>query len=298
MPVLEGEKITIKIHDKCKKLIPFSDLGFEKNDQKKILRTVSLEPEVIVVSGLRGGGKSGTLYGIISQYKTDETSIITVENPIKQKVPGIIQCEIGKENNTTTKKAIEAAVLQDPDVLMVSNVSDKETAQKAFEAAALGHKVYLSLNAKDSFETIIALERFGLEPQKMASYLNQIIAQKLVRRICPYCIRETVLDDNQKKIVNEEIEKIPAKLKEDLIKGRIKFFKGKGCKRCSGSGYDKTLLLYEILEINSLIKEEIVQRSKGLEIEKIARNNGMITITQYGIIKAIEGKTTVEEVLN
>lgn len=297
MPVSEGEKITIKIHDKCKQLIPFSDLGFSASDQKKILALTKLQPSLTIVAGRPHSGKSTTLYGILSSYNPDETSIISVENPLKQKVSGIIQSETTKDG-LSGKLAIETAVAQDPDVLMVSNISDKETAQSATEAARIGLKVFVSLSSKDSLETLLSLERFGFDLEKISYYLDTIIAQKLVRKICPYCIEEAVISPKDDAIVQSEIERLPQNERELLCKRKLKFFKGRGCKRCSGSGYDKTMLIYEIFEIDQKLKQSLGQKSKAIEIEKAFKEKRYLSMIQYGIIKAIEGKTTLEEVLS
>ncbi len=284
LPGIFGEKVVLRILDKERSLIPLEQLGFSE-ESLEIFKTLIKQPYgMILITGPTGSGKSTTLYAILRILNTPEVNILTVEDPVEYQLDGITQVQVNPKINLTFANALRAFLRQDPDIILVGEIRDKETAQIAMEAALTGHLVFSTLHTNDSFSAPTRLIDMGIEPYLIASSLIGVTAQRLVRKICPECKEE--YKPNKfilKQIGIEDYEGV--------------FYKGKGCIACGNSGYKGRIAVQEVLRIDDNIREMILQRKPSTDIKEYAVKNGTITLLQDAINKAKKGITTLEEVI-
>ncbi|MBC7194053.1 MAG: type II secretion system ATPase GspE [Caldisericia bacterium] len=284
LPGIFGEKVVLRILDKERSLIPLEQLGFSE-ESLEIFKTLIKQPYgMILITGPTGSGKSTTLYAILRILNTPEVNILTVEDPVEYQLDGITQVQVNPKINLTFANALRSFLRQDPDIILVGEIRDKETAQIAMEAALTGHLVFSTLHTNDSFSAPTRLIDMGIEPYLIASSLIGVTAQRLVRKICTECKEE--YKPNKfilKQIGIENYEGV--------------FYKGKGCIQCGNSGYKGRIAVQEVLKIDDTIREMILQRKPSTEIKEYAVKNGTITLLQDAIDKAKKGITTVEEVI-
>jgi len=284
LPGIFGEKVVLRILDKERSLIPLEQLGFSE-ESFEIFKTLIKQPYgMILITGPTGSGKSTTLYAILRILNTPEVNILTVEDPVEYQLDGITQVQVNPKINLTFANALRAFLRQDPDIILVGEIRDKETAQIAMEAALTGHLVFSTLHTNDSFSAPTRLIDMGIEPYLIASSLIGVTAQRLVRKICPECKEE--YEPNKfilKQIGIEDYEGV--------------FYKGKGCIACGNSGYKGRIAVQEVLRIDDNIREMILQRKPSTDIKEYAVKNGTITLLQDAINKAKKGITTLEEVI-
>lgn len=284
LPGIFGEKVVLRILDKERSLIPLEQLGFSQ-ESLEIFKTLIKQPYgMILITGPTGSGKSTTLYAILRILNTPEVNILTVEDPVEYQLDGITQVQVNPKINLTFANALRSFLRQDPDIILVGEIRDRETAQIAMEAALTGHLVFSTLHTNDSFSAPTRLIDMGIEPYLIASSLIGVTAQRLVRKICSECKEE--YKPNKfilKQIGIEEYEGV--------------FYKGKGCIACGNSGYKGRVAVQEVLKIDDTIREMILQRRSSNEIKDYAVKNGTITLLQDAIDKAKKGITTVEEVI-
>jgi type IV pilus assembly protein PilB len=296
MPVANGEKIVMRILDKESGILTIEQLGVEGSGLKILEGSIEISHGMILVTGPTGSGKSTTLYAMISKIYSEGTNIVTLEDPIEYQIKGINQSQVNSEIGYTFANGLRSILRQDPDVVMIGEIRDKETAEMAVHAALTGHVVFSTLHTNDAAGAIPRMIDMGVEPFLLSSSLNVIIAQRLVRKLCTSCKEEMKLTEPELKIIKEEIEKMPEVEKAETSKSEMKFWKGKGCKDCDNSGYKGRIGIYEVLSVSDKVKEEIVAKTSGDEINKTAISEGMLTLIQDGILKAISGTTTMEEV--
>lgn len=284
LPGIFGEKVVLRILDKEKSLIPLEQLGFSE-ESLEIFKTLIKQPYgMILITGPTGSGKSTTLYAILRILNTPEVNILTVEDPVEYQLDGITQVQVNPKINLTFANALRSFLRQDPDIILVGEIRDRETAQIAMEAALTGHLVFSTLHTNDSFSAPTRLIDMGIEPYLIASSLIGVTAQRLVRKICTECKEE--YRPNKfilKQIGIENYEGV--------------FYKGRGCIQCGNSGYKGRIAVQEVLKIDDTIREMILQRKSSTEIKEYAVKNGTITLLQDAIDKAKKGITTVEEVI-
>ncbi|MFA5021466.1 MAG: ATPase, T2SS/T4P/T4SS family [Patescibacteria group bacterium] len=305
IPTYDGEKIVLRALNEQTGIISLEQLGFQKENLEKVKRNIKKPHGMVLVTGPTGSGKTTTLYSILNILNRPEVNITTIEDPIEYRIPGLNQSQINPKIGYTFATGLRAFLRQDPNIIMVGEIRDQETAEIAIHAALTGHLVLSTLHTNDAPTTLPRLSEMGVPAFLISSTCNLIIAQRLVRKICQECIEsynltKTELDKLEKEINFQSI--LEALEKQSLItkkqsKESLLFYRGKGCKKCDKTGYKGRMGLYEVLEITPKIAELILKGTTAAEIQKAAKADGMITIMEDGFVKAKSGITTIEEVL-
>lgn len=280
-----SEKIVMRILDPNSGQFPLKDMGFEPSVYKQYIESINLPNGIILVTGPTGSGKSTSLYASIREILDNTTNISTMEDPVELNVDGVNQGQINAAAGFTFSAGIRALLRQDPDVIMIGEMRDRETASMAIEAALTGHLVFSTLHTNDASGAFPRLLEMDLEPFLVASAIKGVLAQRLVRRICKHC---------------KEPVDIPEELREELhLTPDMQFYHGKGCPKCDGAGYKGRLGIYEYLVPNESIRNLILKRSSADDIKRVAVHEcKMITLRQDGIQKALDGLTTLEQALS
>jgi type II secretory ATPase GspE/PulE/Tfp pilus assembly ATPase PilB-like protein len=286
LPTSSGESIVIRILP-ATMLFSLKKLGLEERDQKQIESLISRPHGIILVTGPTGSGKTTTLYASLKKIKGPENKIITLEDPIEYQLEGITQMQILSEIGLTFSKGLRSILRHDPDIIMVGEVRDFETAELAIRVALTGHLIFSTLHTNSAAGGITRLLDMGVEPYLLSSSVEAFIAQRLVRLICPNCKKE---DTKVTKEVKEEIERATGS-------SNVTFYKGQGCEACNNTGFRGRTAIYEILEIDKNIRNNILQRDSVDQIKESAVKKGMRTLRTAGWQKVIDGITTVEEVM-
>jgi type IV pilus assembly protein PilB len=287
VPTLYGEKIVLRLLDKENLRLDMTKLGFEPESLKKFERQILKPYGMVLVTGPTGSGKTNTLYSSVSRLNTVDTNIMTAEDPVEFQLGGINQVQMKEQIGLNFAAALRAFLRQDPNIILVGEIRDFETAEIAVKAALTGHLVLSTLHTNDAPSTISRLMNMGIEPFLVATSVNLICAQRLVRRICPNCKEE--LDVPEQALVDAGYSPEEAK--------KTKIYHGKGCSTCNKGGYKGRTGLYEVMEINDELRELILVGASALELKKKAIEQGMITLRRSGLIKVAAGLTTMEEVL-
>jgi len=287
LPTLFGEKVVLRLLDKGNLQLDMTKLGFGSEALTDFESGLLLPYGMVLVTGPTGSGKTTTLYSALNRLNTIDTNIMTAEDPGEFNLAGINQVQTKAEIGLTFAAALRAFLRQDPDVIMVGEIRDYETAEIGVKAALTGHLVLSTLHTNDAPSTISRLLNMGVEPFLVAASTNVIVAQRLARRICQSC---------------KEIVAVPAPALANIgfspeDSKTLKTFKGKGCMTCSETGYKGRVALYEVMLIKENIKEAILQGASALELRELGRKNGMQTLREAGLQKIREGMTTVEEIL-
>jgi len=300
MPTLHGEKVALRVLDDSNKDLSIRHLGFSEQHENIILRNIEKPFGLIVSSGPTGSGKTTTLYGLLHLLKKDKINISTLEDPVEYAVDGINQIQINPRTNLTFASGLRALLRQDPDVMMVGEIRDSETAIMATEAALTGHLVLTTLHTNDAVSVITRFLEMKAEEFAVASTLNLIIAQRLVRKVCDVCKKEVEIDDAIIKKIKERKDIVNALTlmgKEvNKLKGE-KFLVGAGCDACLQTGYRGRIGIFEALEINKPIYDLIIGHAPTERIKEEARKNGFYEMIIDGLEKVFSGITTFEEVL-
>ena len=286
LPTVRGEKTVMRILDLSGSENHISDLQLSEEDDKKIRGMISLPNGIILVSGPTGSGKTTTLYACLNELNTPAVNIITVEDPVEIKVEGINQVQTQAEVNMTFASALRAILRQDPNVVMVGEIRDVETANIAVRASLTGHLVLSTIHTNDAVRTVTRLLDMGVEPFQISSSLAGVIAQRLVRRLCDECKYEDQVT-TQEKIVFEKYG----------FKNVTKVFRKKGCASCNNKGYRGRAGVFEILVLDDEMRRLINQNADVLDLQEAARRSGMMTLMQSGLAKILLGVTTFEEVM-
>lgn len=290
-PTYYGENAVMRILASQNMTFTLESLGFSQKDREKVERSISKPYGMVLCTGPTGSGKTTTLYTIIKILNTSEISIITIEDPIEYSISGIEQMQVNARAGLTFASGLRSILRQDPDVIMVGEIRDEETASIGVNAALTGHLLLSTIHTNDAPTTLPRLIDMKIEPFLIASTMNIAIAQRLVRKICPDC-------KEKKKITEAELKSLSGALPPGFLeKKNLIFYAGKECVTCNNSGYKGRVGIYEILEIDDEIREAIVRRADASEIRKIAIKNGMTSMLEDGFQKASEGATTIEEIL-
>ncbi|MCD6281006.1 MAG: type IV-A pilus assembly ATPase PilB [Deltaproteobacteria bacterium] len=287
LPTLFGEKVVLRLLDKSNLQLDMTKLGFEEEALKKFKEAIYKPWGMVLVTGPTGSGKTTTLYSALSELNKTECNISTAEDPVEFDLPGINQVHMHEEIGLTFASALRSFLRQDPDIIMVGEIRDFETAEIAIKAALTGHLVLSTIHTNDAPSTINRLLNMGIEPFLVASSVNLIVAQRLARKICPKC---KVEDD----IPKETLIQMGMDSEEA---SRTVCYRGKGCPDCGNTGYKGRIALYEVMPVNDSIKELILMGASASEIKKEAIKCGMKTLRQSGLTKITEGVTTVSEVM-
>ena len=287
VPTLFGEKIVMRLLDKENLRLDMTKLGFEAESLAKFERQILRPYGMVLVTGPTGSGKTNTLYSSVARLNTPETNIMTAEDPVEFQLPGINQVQMKEQIGLNFASALRAFLRQDPNIILVGEIRDFETAEIAVKAALTGHLVLSTLHTNDAPSTISRLMNMGIEPFLVATSVNLICAQRLVRRICVNC--------------KEPLQILPAALVEAGYSveesNKVTVQHGRGCGTCNNTGYKGRCGLYEVMEITDELRELILVGASALELKKKALENGMITLRRSGLIKAAAGMTTLEEVV-
>lgn len=290
IPTYFGENSVLRLLAEQTKISRIDDLAFTEADKIKIRRAVKRSHGMILATGPTGSGKTTTLYTILKEVNTREVSVITVEDPVEYSLEGIDQIQVNTRTGLTFAAGLRSILRQDPNVIMVGEIRDQETASIAINAALTGHQLLSTLHTTDAATTLPRLLDMGVEPFLVASTVNIALGQRLVRMICSNC-------KTKKKLTDAEFEHFKSILPVEVINNHRDFYYGKGCSECGDTGYFDRMGLYEVLEINDFIREAIMRRADAGEIKKIAVKNGMVPLLEDGFRKALNGLTTIEEIL-
>lgn len=287
LPTLFGEKVVLRLLDKDKLMLDMSKLGFEPESLEKFQRQISNPYGMVLVTGPTGSGKTNTLYSALQTLNTSETNIMTAEDPVEFNLEGINQVQMKEQIGLNFAAALRSFLRQDPNIILVGEIRDFETAEIAIKAALTGHLVLSTLHTNDAPSTISRLVNMGIEPFLVATSVNIIQAQRLIRRICSNC--------------REEVHFPPEGLVEvgfsEEESKTLKMYRGRGCEACLDTGYKGRIGLYEVMEVTDELRELIIIGASAIELRRKAVELGMITLRESGLCKLREGITTVEEVV-
>ncbi|HEV8479726.1 MAG TPA: ATPase, T2SS/T4P/T4SS family [Candidatus Eisenbacteria bacterium] len=286
LPVTYGEKVVIRIVDQYRKPADIQTLGLNEKDLDDVRRLISRPQGIILVTGPTGSGKSTTLYSFLRHLYSETTNIVTVEDPVENQLPGINQCQVDEKAKKTFASALRAILRQDPDVIMIGEIRDAETAQIAFRASITGHLVFSTVHTNDAPSAVTRLIDVGLQPFMVASSLLAVMSMRLVRTICPKCREPYALEPARARQLGLQVSS-----EEPVIA-----YKGSGCAHCRNTGYFGRTGLFELLEINDDIRELINQGAPDSTIRLAAIDLGMKTLVEDGLEKVLEGQTTLDEV--
>ena len=287
LPTLFGEKIVLRLLDKDNLRLDMTKLGFEPESLAKFEEAIFKPWGMVLVTGPTGSGKTNTLYSALSKVNSPEVNIMTAEDPVEFNLPGINQVQMKESIGLNFAATLRSFLRQDPNIILVGEIRDFETAEIAIKAALTGHLVLSTLHTNDAPSTINRLMNMGIEPFLVATSVQLIAAQRLARRICGNCKEE--VDMPQQALVNLGFTK-------DEV-GSFKVYKGRGCEKCNNTGYKGRVGLVEVMQIDDELRDMILAGGSALDIKKRAIENGMITLRRSGLVKIKEGITTVEEVV-
>ncbi len=287
LPTLFGEKVVLRLLDKENLMLDMTKLGFEPESLVKFQRNISKPYGMVLVTGPTGSGKTNTLYSALQSLNTVQTNIMTAEDPVEFNLMGINQVQMKEQIGLNFAAALRSFLRQDPNIILVGEVRDFETAEIAIKAALTGHLVLSTLHTNDAPSTISRLMNMGIEPFLVATSVNLIQAQRLIRRVCKDCRREHPTPPEALMEVGFSADEAKT----------LKTFKGKGCSTCNNTGYKGRIGLYEVMEVNDEIRELILIGASALELRKKAIEDGMITLRESGLHKIRAGLTSLEEVV-
>jgi type IV pilus assembly protein PilB len=306
IPIFDGEKVVIRLLDESAKASSLEDLGFQKSALEVIVRNMKKPHGMLLVTGPTGSGKSTTLYTVLSLLNTKSVNISTIEDPVEYRIVGANQMQVNSKINLTFALGLRALLRQDPNIIMIGEIRDEETAEEAIHAAMTGHLVFSTLHTNSAAAALPRLLDIGVEPYLISSTMNAVLAQRLVRVVCKDCQVPFVVDQATAEALTKlfHLDRlIPVMIREGVVSAKVKdfqelqFFKGQGCDKCNHSGYRGRAGIHEILEITPIISEMIMQRKSAGDIQDEAEKNGMVLLWQDGFIKATQGITTIEEIL-
>ncbi len=301
MPLLNQEKIVMRVLDSSKGIVSLDKLGFVGQTAEVLQESFKKSGGIMLVTGPTGSGKSTTLYSLLSILNNEETNIITLEDPIEYQLKGINQSQIHAEIGFTFASGLRSILRQDPDIIMVGEIRDNETAELAIHSALTGHLVLSTLHTNDAVGTIARLLDMKVEPFLLSSVLNISLAQRLARRVCSFCKVENKLEGAFSTEIMKKINAIPVELIKKVIPdydpAKISFLKGKGCSHCGNTGYRSRVSIAEAVDFNQAMRELIVAKKGAITVDDVRANQPFLTMEQDGLIKAMQGLTTIEEVM-
>ena len=287
VPVLFGEKIVMRILDKGNLTLDLSKFGFEPKAEKDLMRNILNPYGMVLVTGPTGSGKTTTLYSALQRVNTIDTNVMTAEDPVEYNLPGINQVQVRSEIGLTFASALRAFLRQDPNIIMIGEIRDLETGGIAIKAALTGHLVLSTLHTNDAPSTIIRMIDMGIEAFNVASAVNLVVAQRLVRRICSNCKAPVSYTDEELHVLTEDVAS---------LKG-VQFYRGTGCDQCGGTGYRGRAGLYEVMAMSPALRRMVLTGASTAELREKAVEEGMLTLRMDGIKKLERGVTTLTEVV-
>lgn len=301
LPLSGAEKVVMRVLDTRKGAPKIEDLGYQGVQLKIIKNNIQKTEGMMLVTGPTGSGKSTTIFSILDSINSEEVNIATLEDPVEYQLKGINQSQIKPEIGYTFASGLRSFLRQDPDIIMVGEIRDQETAELSVHAALTGHTVLSTLHTTSAVGTIARLADMKIEPFLIGSTLHTTIAQRLVRRICSHCKEEVELSDKYRKDIAKEMAGLDGDYIKNLIKDyseqNIKAYKGKGCARCGNSGYKGRLAIVEVLDINKPLASKIKEGRKFLSEDEVRETQTFVSSRQDGMLKVLQGLTSYEEVL-
>jgi type IV pilus assembly protein PilB len=283
-----GESVVMRVLDRSNVSLDLEKLGLREDDLQIFRQLINRPNGIVIVTGPTGSGKTTTLYSALSELNDIKVKILTAEDPVEYDIDGLIQTQIRTDIGLTFARALRSFLRQDPDIVLVGEIRDLETAQIAVQASLTGHLVFSTLHTNDAPSSIARILDLGLEPYLVTATLEAIVAQRLVRRICTRCKEE--FHPTEEMLM--ELDLTP-----EMVKGRT-FYQGKGCDYCRGTGYSGRLAVYEIMTVDDSLGDLIVQRASSQAIREAARKRGMRTLRESGLLAIYDGLTTIEEVVS
>ncbi len=298
VPITGGEKVVLRLLSEKAHQLTLSDLGFRGESLEKIKRAYNKPYGMILATGPTGSGKTTTLYAILKDLNTRDVNIMTIEDPVEYDLENISQIQVNPKAGLNFANGLRSIVRQDPDIILVGEIRDEETAKIAVNSAMTGHLVLSTLHTNDAATTIPRLFDMGVEPFLVASSVNVIVGQRLVRRICEECrVSEDITEDSMKKYLREIPMTSIKKHFGDNSQKRMRVYKGKGCDICGGTGYNGRVGIYEVLEVDEDVRKAIVSKENASIVAQIAVSHGMLTMLEDGLDKVAMGMTTLDELI-
>ncbi len=289
-PTVAGENIVMRILDEKQSILSLDKLGFNEKNIAIIQKCIKRPDGIVILTGPTGSGKTTTLYTLLNMINSMDINIMTLENPVEYRLPLIRQSNINPEIGVTFAEGIRTLLRQDPDVILVGEVRDQETAIAAVQAAMTGHQVYTSLHTNDAFSAIPRLLQIGVQPYLLSGALIAVVAQRLARMICPHCKYEYPITPEEKEILTKV-------LGEEEVAGVTHLYRGRGCDKCKGKGYVQRTAIVEVLDVDKEIDDMIVREARKKEILAYLEKKGYITMQIDGARKVIKGITTLDELI-
>ncbi len=287
LPTIHGESCVMRVLDRSNTELALERIGLRQDDYDKFVRLINRPNGIVVVTGPTGSGKTTTLYAALAKVNDTETKILTAEDPVEYDIDGLCQCQVNEEAGSTFSKLLRSFLRQDPDIILVGEIRDLETAQIAIQASLTGHLVLTTLHTNDAPSSIIRMVDLGVEPFLLTATVEGIVAQRLVRTICKNCKEE---------YTPKEEELMELNLLPDDVRGK-RFHRGRGCDNCNKSGFRGRMALFEIMEVNDELRELVMKNSNTNILRAHARRRGMTTLRESGLLAIYEGQTTIDEVV-
>lgn len=292
MPTVYGEKVVMRLLERSStEVVTLKDLKFSPRQWDRFFHAIHMPYGFVLVTGPTGSGKSTTLYATLAEISTLEKNVITLEDPVERRMAGINQVQMNNRAGMTFAAALRSVLRSDPDIVMVGEIRDSETAKIAVEAALTGHMVLSTLHTNDASGAVTRLDEMGVEPFLTASSLVGVLAQRLVRKLCPKCCEEYEISHAELKNIIPDLESY------GYNKPSYKLYKAKGCLTCNNTGYRGREAVFEFLTVTEEMKRLILDRATVAEVKELAMSQGMLTLKDEGLYKMMEGKTSLEEVL-
>lgn len=294
LPIVHGEKVVMRLLSSQGKFFTLEELGMNEKDLAVVNEAINKPYGMILSTGPTGSGKTTTLYALVKILNKRDINICTIEDPVEYSLDGVNQVQVNPATNLTFAAGLRSLLRQDPDIIMVGEIRDNETAGIAVNSAMTGHLVLSTLHTNDAATSLPRLLDMEIQPFLVASTVNVIIGQRLVRKICMKCIYSYILSEQEIADIKKEIN-IDKFINTSQVK-EVRLYRGKGCDACNHTGYTGRLGIFEVLKIEENIRELIVARADSDQITKLAIANGMVTMLEDGFMKAFSGKTTIEEI--
>ncbi len=297
LPTAFGESVVMRLLMPSVVSLKFEKLGLSNEAYDKLNQEVKRPNGLIVTTGPTGSGKTTTLYAILNKLNTPDKKIITIEDPIEYELKGVNQSQVDANSGYTFSKGLRSIVRQDPDIILVGEIRDLETANIAIQAALTGHLVLSTIHTNDASGTIPRFLSMGVKPFLLAPAINVMIGQRLVRRLCNNCKREAKISNEQMEKIKRILQQLPEDKRKEVDFNNLKFYKSVGCEKCQGIGYKGRIGIYEIMTMNKEVEKLILSGNVSeYDMKDIAIKNGMVTMVQDGLLKALKGITSIDEV--
>ncbi len=296
IPAAYGENTVMRVLNPKSISLGLEDLGFRKDALELLKNEIKKPNGMIITTGPTGSGKTTVLYAFVREIATSENKVVTLEDPIEYHLPQITQTQIEPEKGYDFAKGLRAILRQDPDVVLVGEIRDKETAEIAVHAALTGHLLFSTLHTNDAAGAVPRLVDMGINAAILSSALSDILAQRLVRRLCEKCREKITAQDNDQEFIEQAIASMPEKLKQGRQKKNYEIFRAKGCPACGQTGYKGRVGIFEILRVDDEMEKLIAKSPSHAEIKEAMLKNGDATMLHDGVIKVLEGLTSVEEI--